>query len=99
MADQVVAPIERAIQSVGGVDQVRSTSANSIGFVTAQFEYGTDVDEATTAMEEAIAALGLPDGVEPIVSALNINASPVDRGRHLVRVGLADRAGRHRRPT
>src|SRR5690606_31315089 len=77
VADQVVAPIERAILSVSGIDQVRSTSANSIGFVTAQFEYGTDVDEAVTAMEEAIAALSLPDGVEPTVSALNINASPV----------------------
>ena len=77
VADQVVAPIERAVQSVSGIDQVRSTSANSIGFITAQFEYGTDVDEATAAMEEAIAALTLPDGVEPDVSALNINASPV----------------------
>ncbi|HJP71332.1 MAG TPA: efflux RND transporter permease subunit, partial [Candidatus Limnocylindria bacterium] len=77
VADQVVAPIERAVQSVAGIDQIRSTSANSIGFVTAQFEYGTDVDEATTAMEEAIAALDLPDGVEPTVQALNINASPV----------------------
>ena len=77
VASQVIAPIERAIQSVGGVDQVRSTSANSIGFVTVQFEYGTDNDEATVSMEEAIAALGLPDGVAPVVSALNINASPV----------------------
>ena len=51
VADQVVAPIERAVQSVAGIDQVRSTSANSIGFITAQFEYGTDVDEATAAME------------------------------------------------
>jgi hydrophobic/amphiphilic exporter-1 (mainly G- bacteria), HAE1 family len=77
VADQVVAPIERAVLSVSGIDQVRSTSANSIGFVTAQFEYGTDVDEATAAMEEAIAALTLPEGVDPEVSALNINASPV----------------------
>jgi len=77
VADQVVAPIERAVLSLSGIDQVRSTSANSIGFVTAQFEYGTDVDESVTAMEEAIAALALPDGVEPVVSALNINASPV----------------------
>ena len=77
VADQVVAPIERAVQSVSGIDQVRSTSANSIGFITAQFEYGTDVDEATAAMEEAVASLTLPEGVDPVVSALNINASPV----------------------
>ena len=77
MAEQVVAPIERAVLSVSGIDQVNSTSANSIGFITAQFEYGIDVDEAVTAMEEAIAALTLPEGVDPTVSALNINASPV----------------------
>jgi HAE1 family hydrophobic/amphiphilic exporter-1 len=74
---QVVEPIERAVLSVPGIDQVRSTSANSIGFVTAQFEYGTDVDEAVAEMEKAIAAISLPDAVDPQVSALNINASPV----------------------
>ncbi len=74
---QVVAPIERAVQSVGGVDTVRSTSANSIGFVTVQFDYGTDIDAATADMEKSIAALRLPAGVSPTVSALNINASPV----------------------
>ncbi|MCV0402670.1 MAG: efflux RND transporter permease subunit [Chloroflexi bacterium] len=77
VASQVIAPIERAVQSLGGVDQIRSTSANSIGFVTVQFEYGTDIDQATTVMEESIAALSLPDSVDPVVSALNINASPV----------------------
>lgn len=75
--NEVVEPIERAVQAVAGIDQVRSTSANSIGFVTAQFEYGTDIDEATASMEEAIAALDLPEGVAPQVSALDINASPV----------------------
>jgi HAE1 family hydrophobic/amphiphilic exporter-1 len=77
VASQVVEPIERAVLSVPGIDQVRSTSANSIGFVTAQFEYGTNIDEATAAMEEAIASLSLPTSVDPTVSALNINASPV----------------------
>ncbi len=91
VASQVVAPIERAIGSVGGVDQVRSTSANSIGFVTVQFEYGTDIDEATVSMEEAIAAIGLPDGVEPVVSALDINASPV-----IVAAISSDSASPHR---
>ncbi len=77
VADEVVAPVERAIQSVAGIDQVSSTSANSIGFVIAQFEYGTDVDEAIASMEESIAALSLPANVAPDVSALDINASPV----------------------
>lgn len=77
VADQVVEPIERAVQSLSGIDQVSSTSANSIGFITVQFEYGLDVDEAVTSMDEAIAALDLPDGVAPEVSSLDINAAPV----------------------
>ncbi len=77
VASQVVGPIERAVESVAGIEQVRSTSANSIGFVTAQFAYGTNVDDAVASMEKSIAALSLPQGVSPQVSALNINQAPV----------------------
>jgi HAE1 family hydrophobic/amphiphilic exporter-1 len=77
VADQVIAPIERAVLALPGIDQVSSTSANSIGFVVAQFEYGTDVDESTTALDEAVAGLTLPTGVDPEVAAFNINAAPV----------------------
>jgi HAE1 family hydrophobic/amphiphilic exporter-1 len=56
---------------------VRSTSANSIALVIAQFEYGTNVKEALASVEEGIAEAGLPDSVEPSASALNINAAPV----------------------
>jgi HAE1 family hydrophobic/amphiphilic exporter-1 len=77
VAGKVVEPIERAVQSLPGIDQVNSTSANSIGFIIAQFEYGTDVDASVTAMEKAIAGLTLPDAVDPQVRQLNINATPV----------------------
>jgi hydrophobic/amphiphilic exporter-1 (mainly G- bacteria), HAE1 family len=77
VAGQVVGPIERAVESVAGIDQVRSTSANSIGFVIAQFAYGTNVDEAVSSMEKSIATLSLPQGVSPQVSAFNINQAPV----------------------
>ena len=77
VATQVVEPIERVVQSIPGIDQVNSTSANSIGFVIARFAYGTDIDKATTDMEDAIASLSLPDAVDPAVRQLDINASPV----------------------
>jgi HAE1 family hydrophobic/amphiphilic exporter-1 len=77
VATQVVEPIERAVQSISGIDQVNSTSANSIGFVIAQFEYGVDVDASVKSIEDAIGGLTLPDGVSPETAALNINASPV----------------------
>ena len=77
VATQIAEPIERSIQGVARLDSVRSTSANSIALVVAQFEFGTNVKETRATIEENIRGLGLPQGVEPTVSALNINASPV----------------------
>ncbi|MGZ9160775.1 MAG: efflux RND transporter permease subunit, partial [Candidatus Limnocylindrales bacterium] len=77
VAEQVAAPIERAISGVPRLETVQSTSANSIALVVAQFSYGTNVKEALAAIEDGLADAGLPEAVEPAVSALNINASPV----------------------
>ncbi len=59
VADQVAEPIERAISGVPRLETVQSTSANSIALVIAQFAYGTDVKEATAAIEAGIADAGL----------------------------------------
>jgi HAE1 family hydrophobic/amphiphilic exporter-1 len=77
VAEQVAGPIERAISGVPRLESLRSTSANSIALVVAEFSFGTDVKEAETAIQENVTSAGLPDGVEPTVSTLNINASPV----------------------
>ncbi len=77
VAEQVTKPIERAISGVPRLERLQSTSANSIALVVAQFAYGTDVKETKAAIEENVAAAGLPATVSPEVSALNINAAPV----------------------
>jgi hydrophobic/amphiphilic exporter-1 (mainly G- bacteria), HAE1 family len=77
VASQVTERIERSLSSVPRLDTIRSTSANSIAFVLAEFEYGTDVREAVTKLEENLARAGLPAGVDPQITPLNINASPV----------------------
>jgi HAE1 family hydrophobic/amphiphilic exporter-1 len=77
VAKQVAEPIERSIQSVPHLTGLRSTSANSIALVVAQFEFGTDVKETRATIEQNVAALGLPASVNPSINALNINASPV----------------------
>ena len=43
VADHVAKPIERSVQSVPRLTSLRSTSANSIALVVAQFSFGTDV--------------------------------------------------------
>ena len=77
VAEQVTKPIENAISGVPRLDTLQSTSSNSISLVVAQFTYGTNVKEATAAIQENIAKAGLPASVVPTVSALNINSTPV----------------------
>ncbi len=77
VAEQVTKPIENVISGVPRLDALQSTSSNSISLVIAQFSYGTNVKEATAAIEEGIAKAGLPEAVDPTISALNINATPV----------------------
>ena len=64
VADQVAKPIERAISGVPRLKTVQSTSANSIALVVAQFEYGTDVKDALSRINDGIASAGLPESVK-----------------------------------
>ena len=77
VAAQVAKPIEQAISGVPRLESMQTTSANSIALAVAQFSFGTDVKETRATIEDNIAALNLPESVEPTVQALNINASPV----------------------
>jgi hydrophobic/amphiphilic exporter-1 (mainly G- bacteria), HAE1 family len=77
VAEQVSKPIEQSIQSVPRLASLRSTSANSIALIVAQFSFGTDVKATQATIEQNIGNLGLPDAVDPQISALNINSSPV----------------------
>jgi HAE1 family hydrophobic/amphiphilic exporter-1 len=77
VAEQVAKPIETAIQGVPRLTSLRSTSANSVALVVAQFSFGTDVKDTQAAIDQNISSLGLPASVTPTVTALNINSSPV----------------------
>ena len=77
VAEQVTKPIERAISGVPRLEVLQSTSANSLALVVAQFSFGSDVKEIRASIEQNLQDAGLPPSVNPQVSALNINASPV----------------------
>jgi HAE1 family hydrophobic/amphiphilic exporter-1 len=77
VTEQVTRPIERSIASIPGIDTIQSTSANSIALVIAEFDYGTDVREVTSLIEENLATAGLPASVQPQVTPFNINSTPV----------------------
>lgn len=73
----VTEPIERAVAGVPRLRDLQSTSAANISIVVAQFEFGTNVKETRTTIESNLVSAGLPQGVEPTVTSLNINNFPV----------------------
>jgi len=77
VAEQVAAPIEAAVASVAGVESLRSVSTTGLGFVSAQFAYGSDVKEIVRQIQAAIDSSRLPTGVTPVVRNFNINSSAV----------------------
>jgi HAE1 family hydrophobic/amphiphilic exporter-1 len=77
VAAQLTEPIERAIQNVPRLEQLQSTSANSLSLVVAQFSFGTDIKETLTTIDQQLGQASLPEGSEPNVTALNVNDQPV----------------------
>ena len=84
VAEQVTKPIENAISGVPRLDNLQSTSSNSIALVVAQFTYGTNVKEATAAdpgehRQGRSAGVGHADRLGP--------EHQLDTGRRLVHRG------------
>ncbi len=77
VAAQVTEPIERALVNVPRLEGTQSTSSNSMSLVFAEFDFGTDVKEATAEVERAVGGVQLPETVEPIVNSFGIDDLPV----------------------
>ena len=70
----VTRPLETAVMSVPGVDEVQSTSSDGVSQVQITYVDGTDVDIAATKLREQFDMLSLPDGaMDPVI--VNINVS------------------------
>jgi len=67
-------PLETAIMSVPGVDEVSSTSADGVSQVQITYVEDTDLDIAATKLREQFDMLSLPDGaMDPIIINMNIS--------------------------
>lgn len=74
MEELVTRPLETAVMSVPGVDEVQSTSSDGVSQVQITYVDGTDVDVAATKLREQFDMLSLPDGaMDPVI--VNINVS------------------------
>ena len=72
--DLVTRPLETAIMSVPGVDEVTSTSSDGVSQVQITYVEGTDLDIAATKLREKLDMLSLPDGaMDPMIINMNIS--------------------------
>ena len=62
-AEQLSEPIEDALTTIPGISDITSFSGEGFSFVIAQFNYGTDVDQAAIDVKQRLDAItdGLPD--------------------------------------
>lgn len=75
----VVKPIEDAVATVEGVDEINGYAIEGTGFVVARLTYETDVTQATLDISTRIRSIigSLPeDADEPVVEKFDINARP-----------------------
>ncbi|GII51862.1 hydrogenase expression protein [Planotetraspora thailandica] len=77
--EQVTKPIESGFQGLPGVTSVTSTSKEGTAQIQVSYEFGTDVDDMVSKMQQAVARIKpqLPDSVDPQVVAGSTDDIPV----------------------
>ncbi|MFC1975702.1 efflux RND transporter permease subunit [Chloroflexota bacterium] len=74
----VVKPIEDAVATISGIDDLVSTSSESVGSVIIVFNDSIDGNQAAIDVERQVASVRLPDEAEdPIIVKADINAFPI----------------------
>ena len=70
----VTRPLESAIMSVSGVDEVTSTSSDGVSMIQVTYVEDTDLDIAATKLREKFDQVSLPDDAyDPVIVSLNIS--------------------------
>jgi HAE1 family hydrophobic/amphiphilic exporter-1 len=80
MESKIADPIEEAVNSLSGIDQLRSTSLEGVSQVFVQFDLGIDLDTAAQDVRDRVASVvkDLPVGIDPpVVEKLDLGAAPI----------------------
>ncbi len=80
METSVTKPLEEIINTVNGIDELRSTTQEGISRITVQFFLDKNRDVAAQEVRDKISTImaQLPEGVDPpIIDKFDINAMPV----------------------
>ncbi|MEA2574478.1 MAG: hydrophobic/amphiphilic exporter (mainly bacteria), family [Chloroflexia bacterium] len=74
----VTEPVEKILAGSANLKSVSSTSSDSVSFVTAQYEYGTNMEKTQQTIQEAVNRLTMPAQVQrPNVGRFNFQDIPV----------------------
>ncbi|KGE20343.1 efflux RND transporter permease subunit [Paenibacillus wynnii] len=78
VVNEVSKPLEQRLRNVDGVKTLTSTSLENASSITIEFEYSTNLDNATAAVREALNEVTLPDEVQkPKISRFSLSSLPV----------------------
>ncbi|MBN1791125.1 MAG: efflux RND transporter permease subunit [Bacteroidales bacterium] len=73
-------PLESSLNTVSDVKQITSVSRDNVSVVTLEFEYGTNLDDASLDVRDAMALVTsfLPEGAEdPVIFKFSTNMMPI----------------------
>lgn len=78
VVEDITLPLEQRLGNIDGVKTVTSTSMENAASIAMEFDYGTDLDQATAAVREALNEVNLPEGAQkPTISKFSLNSFPV----------------------
>ncbi|MEC0242038.1 efflux RND transporter permease subunit [Paenibacillus dokdonensis] len=78
VVQDVTMPLEQRLRNVDGVKTVTSTSMENAANIAMEFDYGSDLDQATAAVREALNEVTLPEGAQkPTISKFSMSSFPV----------------------
>src|SRR3954451_505891 len=60
----ITEPIEKALAGTANLKSTNATSNDSVSFISAQYEYGTDMEKTQRSVEELLAKLTLPTNAQ-----------------------------------
>lgn len=78
VVQDITKPLETRLHNVDGVKTITSTSMENAASLFIEFDYGTNLDNATAAVREALNDVALPeDAQKPQITRFSLNSMPI----------------------
>ncbi|MCG3088956.1 efflux RND transporter permease subunit [Sporosarcina cyprini] len=75
--EQVVSKLENQMNSIEGVTKITSSAYDSIGIITLEFPFDTDLDKIEQLVSSAVDEAGLPDEASVKLNRLSFGSFPI----------------------